>query len=61
MTSQMQADLVLRQWQSMRDLSPEERIEMLFFDFFFPPAISDVEYQIQLHAVSTEMANPELA
>ena len=59
MTSQQHADLALQQWQAMRDLTPEERIDMLMFDFFFPPPISEAEYQIQLSAVSVEMANPE--
>lgn len=59
MNSQQQADIALQQWQSMRDLTPEERIDMLMFDFFFPPLVSEAEYEIQLHAVSIEMANPE--
>ena len=37
MTSQQKADLALRQWQSLRELTPEDRITELMATFFLPP------------------------
>lgn len=55
MTPQMHADEALQAWQAMRALPPEERIERLFLEFFFPPIESDVRYQDQLNAVMAAM------
>jgi hypothetical protein len=56
MTNQQTADAILQQWQSLRALPPDERIEALFFDFFAPPPASDMEYEITLRNVAMEMA-----
>lgn len=57
MTSQQSADLMLQQWQALRALPPEERIEKLFTDFFAPPPPSDLLYEITLRDVTEAMAN----
>lgn len=48
MTRQQQADLDLARWQALRaiDMTPEQRIEALFVDFFRAPPPCDVEYAI---------------
>lgn len=56
MTPQMQADLALQQWQSLRALPPDERIEVLMAQFFLPTPASDFEYEITLRDVAAEMA-----
>ena len=55
MTSQQKADLALRQWQSLRELTPEDRITELMATFFLPPPDSDFEYELALRNVSREM------
>lgn len=54
-TPQQQVDLALQQWQALRALPPEERIEALMADFFRPPVESDLEYSITLRNVAMEM------
>ncbi len=56
MNSQQQADILLRQWQSLRALPPEDRIEALFLDFFSPLPPCEVEYEAMLVRVREEMA-----
>lgn len=55
MSPQDEASILLQQWQSMRALPPEERIERLFSDFWTVPIESDVRYQDQLNAVMAAM------
>ena len=55
-TPQQTADQALAQWQEMRALSPEVRIERLMADFFKPPIALDVKYQDALEHVAREMA-----
>jgi hypothetical protein len=57
-TRQQFADDKLRQWQDLRSrgLTPEERIEMLFYDFFLPPPPCDVEYAIIENQVREAMS-----
>jgi hypothetical protein len=55
MTSQQKADLALRQWQSLRELPPEDRIAELMASYFLPPPDSDFEYELALRNVSREM------
>lgn len=57
MTSQQQADFDLAQWQSLRALPPEIRIEHLMSDFFQPPLDLDCRYEDQMRAVTREMAD----
>jgi hypothetical protein len=59
MTNQQQADVLLRVWQEHRALPPDERIEALMADFFAPPPASDLEYEITLRNVSTEMESAQ--
>jgi hypothetical protein len=54
-TSQQTADLALAQWQALRGLPPDERIEALMASFFLPPSETDMEYEITLRNVATEM------
>jgi hypothetical protein len=54
-TSQMNADIALQQWQSLRALPPDERIEVLMAEFFSPPIASDLEYEITLRNIAMEM------
>jgi hypothetical protein len=56
-TSQQTADRDLAIWQAHRALTPRERMEMLFFDFILPPAVSAVEYDATLRRVSEEMSD----
>jgi hypothetical protein len=56
MTSQQEADFALAQWQALRALAPEERIDRLMTEFFQPPIELDVRYQDQINAVMSEMA-----
>jgi hypothetical protein len=56
MTNQQFADTALAQWQELRALPADERIEVLFNQFFAPPPPSDLEYQILLNRVHEEMA-----
>src|SRR5579862_6239933 len=55
MNSQQKADLLLAQWQSLRSLSPDERIERLFLDFFAPLDMTDVEFEAVLREVGLAM------
>jgi hypothetical protein len=57
MTSQQSANLALAQWQSLRDLPPEERIEALMAEFFLPPPENDILFEITLRNVAMEMAS----
>lgn len=54
-TPQHHADMLLRQWQALHSLPPEERIERLFLDFFAPPPPSDLEYEITLRQITETM------
>ncbi len=56
-TPQESADLALRQWQSLRSLPPEDRIDALMANFFAPPPASDFEYEITLRNISEIMAD----
>lgn len=56
-TPQQHADLALQQWQSLRSLPPDVRIERLMADFFQPPIEMDLRYEDALRAVATEMAD----
>ena len=56
MTNQQIADQALQQWQSLRDLAPDERIEALMADFFQPPIELDLRYQDQLDAIAEAMS-----
>ncbi len=53
---QQSADIALRQWQSLRSLPPEDRIEALMADFFAPPPPSEFEYELTLRNISEVMA-----
>lgn len=55
MTPQQSADLALQQWQALRALPSEARIEELMRSFFLPPIELDMKYQDQLNAVAEEM------
>lgn len=49
LSPQQAADIVLYRWQASRgdtSLTPEQRIEMAFYDYLLPPPIlmSEVEY-----------------
>ena len=55
MNSQQKADLLLAQWQSLRSLPPDERIERLFLDFFAPLDMTDVEFEAVLREVGAAM------
>jgi len=58
MTSQQSADLNLSAWQAARErgLTPEQRMEELFFDFLIPPLPCEVEYEATLRIVREEMS-----
>jgi hypothetical protein len=56
MNSQQEADFALAQWQALRALPPEERIDRLMTEFFQPPIDLDVRYQDQINAVMLEMS-----
>ncbi len=56
LSPQQEADILLRQWQVHRDLSPEERIQVLFYDFWLPPvAVQDARFEDAQRAVEMEM------
>jgi hypothetical protein len=57
MNRQQSANLELAQWQSLRNagLTPEQRIEALFADFFAPIPPSEIEYQATLNRIAEEM------
>lgn len=58
MTNQHKADAALQQWQSLRALPPDERIEVLMAEFFAPSIQPcDVEYEATLRNVAMEMAH----
>lgn len=57
MTPQMSADIALQQWQALRSLPPDERIEILMADFFAPLQPCDVEYEANMRRVYEEMAS----
>lgn len=52
LSPQQYADAALQRWQELRGLPPEERIEILFQDFFSPPIALDCEYEATLRRVS---------
>lgn len=54
-TPQMHADLALAQWQALRGLPPQERIEHLMADFFLPPSETDLEYDLTMRRVTAAM------
>jgi hypothetical protein len=58
MNRQQSANLALSQWQALRSagLTPQQRIEQLFADFFAPIPPSDIEYQATLNRIAEEMA-----
>jgi hypothetical protein len=58
LTPQQSADIDLSAWQDgrRRGLSPEQRMEELFFDFLVPPLPCEVEYEATLRVVREEMA-----
>jgi hypothetical protein len=56
MVSQLDASAALHEWQRLRHLDPETRIERLVRDFFLPPIDQDLKYQDVLRAVAKEMA-----
>lgn len=56
-TPQQSADLALQQWQALRALPPDQRIDALMADFFAPPAETDLEYEITMRNVTVEMAH----
>ena len=56
MTSQQSADLALAQWQSLRALPPDARIEALMASYFLPPSETDMEYELTMRRVQQEMA-----
>jgi len=51
MTAQQLADIELQCWQTNRALTPEQRIEILLYDFLSPPLITEAEYDIVLNRV----------
>lgn len=55
MTSQQAADLALQVWQSNRNLTPEQRIDLAFFDFILPPDVNSDDFDGQLQAVAEAM------
>jgi hypothetical protein len=55
LNSQQEADLLLQQWQSLRSMPPDERIELLFLDFFLPPPESDFLYELTMRCVQSAM------
>jgi hypothetical protein len=57
MTSQQTADALLQIWQQHRALPPEQRIEALMASFFLPPSETDLEFEVTLRNVATEMAD----
>jgi len=52
-TSQQKADLALRQWQSLRELTPELRIEAMMADFFLSE--EDRRFEQVMRCVTREM------
>lgn len=52
----LDASSALREWQQLRHLDPETRIERLVERFFLPPINLDVRYQDQMNAVAREMS-----
>lgn len=57
MTNQQYANLVLAQWQSLRDLPPDERIDALLALCFLPIPPCDVEFDAIMRDVSEVMSN----
>lgn len=57
LTPQMQADHDLSLWQANRHLTPEQRLEILFFDVLLslPISVTAAEYERQMEAVSASM------
>lgn len=55
MTSQQHADAALQQWQQLRALPPDLRIEVLMSDFFAPMPATDVEFDAILRDVADQM------
>ena len=55
MTRQQEANAVLRRWQSLRHLSPAERIEAVDIVPLDPP-LTDEEFQIAQSNVEWEMS-----
>ena len=53
MTSQQKADLALRQWQSLRELPPDQRISELMADFFLSD--EDARFEHVMRCVTREM------
>lgn len=57
--TQLDASTALAEWQRLRHLDPEIRIERLVSEFFLPPLEMDLRYQDMLRAVSIAMEEPE--
>jgi hypothetical protein len=57
MTSQQSADLALAQWQALRALPPDARIESLMASYFLPPSETDLEYDLTMKRVTEEMGS----
>jgi len=55
MTAQQEADLALSRWQSLRHLPPDERMSILFRDYWSAPVISFDEYEATLRQVDACM------
>lgn len=57
MTNQQQADHDLSLWQQNRHLTPEQRMEILFYDVMvsLPPPVTADEYERQMEAVVVQM------
>lgn len=56
-TAQQHADALLAQWQSLRKLPPEDRIELLFVRFFAPLSLEDIEFDAVMREVHEVIAN----
>ncbi len=55
MTSQQLADRDLAVWQAHRDLTPEQRMEILLYDMMLSPPPCEALYEVTLRLVSEEM------
>lgn len=55
MTSQQTADALLQQWQSLRAMPPDERIEALMAQFFLPVPETDILYELTMRRVCESM------
>lgn len=55
--SQLDASCILHNWQATRhhDLTPEQRLEIAFYDFLLPPPIPLALYDAELRAVEEAM------